>query len=462
VSTPTVPHPDARPTAKIPTGSEESDDADSADKSDTDLAEAAVESQESTDRVAAWRVLGRRRFGVYFAGSLLSNLGTWLQNTAQMLLAYQLTHSALAVGLVSMAQFSGFLLLGPFVTPVVNRLGRKRVLVVTQMVSAAIAAWMAMMRINGTLTETGLVVGALGIGLAFTFALPIQTAMVSRLVPEEDTKAALAMNSVSYNSGRTLAPVLAVVVLASIGGGWAFALNAFSFAAFAIIVIAIYPGHEPAPLRERRDWVGLRIAAWRPRILLLLAIIAAVTFAEDPVLVLGPSIAHNILAVSSSWPAYFLSALGLGTIIGSILPTKPALSRTYSSAQSRTAAFWLLVLAIAMLVFVLSPVPWLTIVAAAVAGMAGLLTGATAQSLLLRTVDPRQATQVMALWAIAWAGSKPIASLLDGLIASASYVWVAGLTLIAPAFAVALFELFLSSSRKDRIKVRYHTLRIAK
>ena len=394
---------------------------------------------------ASWHVLRHRRFLSYFVGSLVSNLGTWLQNTAQMLLAYQLTHSAFAVGLVTSAQFAGFLLIGPWAASLASRVGNRRVLIATQFVSAGIAATLAGLQLSGSLTEAQLTLGALGIGLAFAFALPVQTAMVPGLVPEDETKAAMAMNSVSYNAGRTLAPVLCVAVIASIGAGWAFALNAISFIIFAVTIIAVHPHGGAQPDRQAHDWLGLRIAIWRPRILLLLAMVATVTIADDPVLVLGPPLARHVLQVSSIWPAYFLSALGLGTVLGALVPTKPS--------SARRACFPLLALAISVIVFTAGINVLVSLSAAIAAGVAGLLTGAATQALLLKTAGPRQATQVMALWAIAWAGSKPLASLADGWLASHIGVFHTGIALAAPAIVVALLELFLWGSVRKRMKV---------
>ncbi len=395
---------------------------------------------------ASWQVLRHRRFLGYFAGSLVSNLGTWLQNTAQMLLAYQLTHSPFAVGVVTSAQFAGFLLIGPWAATLADRVGSKRVLIGSQLLSAFIAATLAGLQLSGALTEFQLTLGALGMGLAFTFALPVQTAMVPSLVPEDETKAAMAMNSVSYNAGRTLAPVLCVAVIASIGAGWAFALNAISFVVFAVTIVAVRPYSAPPPPRRAHDWLGLRIAVWRPRILLLLAMVAAVTAADDPVLVLGPALARHALAVSSVWPAYFLSALGLGTVLGALVPTK--------ASTARRAAIPLLALAISVIIFAAGINAWLSLLAAVAAGIAGLLTGAATQALLLKTAGPAQATQVMALWAIAWAGSKPLASLADGWLAGHVGLLRTGVILTAPAIVVALLELFLWPRVRNWLKAR--------
>jgi MFS family permease len=389
---------------------------------------------------ASWHVLKQPRFLLYFGGSFVSNIGTWLQNTAQMLLAYQITHSAFAVGLVTCAQFSGFLVLGPWAAKLADILGSRRVLVSSLLLSAGVAGLMAYLQFTGTLTERPLVIGALAMGLAFTFALPLQTAMVPRLVRETDTKAAMAMNSVSYNAGRTLAPVLCVVVLASVGAAWGFALNAISFLVFAATIIAVHPRRDAPPDRQAHDWLGLRIAISQPRILLLLTMVAAVTIADDPVLVLGPALAHQVLAVSSRWPAYFLSALGLGTVLGALVPTR--------ASTARRAAVPLLVLALSVVAFTSSITAWLSLLSALVAGVAALLTGAATQVLLFQTAGPQQAASVMALWA----GSKPVASLMDGWLASTLGVRWAGLLLATPALAVAVLELRLPEDLKQKLK----------
>lgn len=410
----------------------------------------AFPSWRNEGKSASWHVLQQRHFLVYFVGSLISNLGTWLQNTAQMLLAYQLTHSAFAVGLVTCAQFSGFLLVGPWAASLAGRLGSKRVLIGSQFLAACFAIALAISLFTHSLTELKLTVGALGMGLAFTFALPVQTAMIPSLVAKPDTKAALAMNSVSYNIGRTLAPVLCVAIVASLGAGWAFLINAITFVVFAITIAVVYPRSAASPERQANDWLGLRIAIWHPRILLLLAMVTAVTIADDPVLVLGPALAHQALLVSSVWPAFFLAALGLGTVLGALLPTKPS--------TARRAAVPLLVLALSVIVFTSGTFAWLSLLAALVAGVAALLTGAATQTLLLKTAGPQRATQVMALWAIAWAGSKPIASLLDGWLAIHIGVFSTGVVLALPALAVALLELFLWTDAKNWLKERMRLL----
>ncbi|HEY2640191.1 MAG TPA: MFS transporter [Streptosporangiaceae bacterium] len=395
------------------------------------------------DKTGSWQVLRRRRFRVYFVGSTISNLGTWLQNTAQLLVAYQLTHSAFDVGVITSIQFSGFLTVGPWAGSLADRLGRKRVLIGTQVASAVVAGALASLEASGHMNKTDLAAGALLTGLALTFALPVQTAMLSALVPERDRKPALAMNSVSYNAGRALAPVLCLGVLASVGTEWAFALNAITFVVFAVIIAMVYPREPTAQHDFVRPWSVMTVIIERPRIMLLLAMVAAVTFADDPILVLGPSLAHRI-GIADAWPAYFLAALGLGTLIGALFPVR--------QTPARRAVIPLAVLAASVVLFSLGVSAWISVLAAVAAGAAGLLVGSAAQALMLHEVTADRALQVMALWAVAWAGSKPIASLADGWLAGQLGIRWAAAILTIPALSIAVIEIFLWPGLRLRLK----------
>ncbi len=379
----------------------------------------------------------------------MSNLGTWFQNTAQVLLAYQLTHSVFMVGVVTAAQFMGSLLLSPWAAVVASWIGGKRMLIGTQVLSAVVAGGIAYLEWAGHLHKSSLVAGALALGVLFAFALPVQTALVPRLVPAAEREAAMTMNSVSYNAGRAVAPAACVVVIITIGFGWAFAFNAISFLIFACLLARVQSRGSGAPAQPARARDGLVEALMRPRIMLILAMVAAVTLADDPILTLGPSLAHLLPGASSDWAGYFLSALGCGTIAGSFWPPRKARRRSNSSS-SQGAAWSLLLLAVAIVVFAFGVSRWLSLLAAFGAGVAALMTGAVTQTQLVRQ-QPQRIASVMALWAIAWAGTKPLASLADGYLASTVGRWWAVGLLILPAVALGLAEICLPRSQKDRI-----------
>jgi predicted MFS family arabinose efflux permease len=369
---------------------------------------------------------------------------------AQVLLAYHLTHSVFTVGVVTCAQFSGSLLLGPWAAVLASRVGGKRMLIGTQVLSGVLAGGLAGLERARLLDAHLLIVGALALGLVFTFALPVQTALVPRLVDDDDAEAALTMNSVSYNTGRAIGPALAVGLIIATGFTWAFALNAISFAIYAVALMGVRLHEKEEPSEIARATDGLATSLLKPRILLLLAMVAAVTFADDPVLVLGPAVARHVTGTSGDWAGYFVSFLGIGTVLGSFRESKRVKQRG-PSTSSRRAALSLLVLAIAIVFFAAGIDRWVSLAAAFVAGAAALRTGATTQAQLVRQ-GPKYTASVMALWAIAWAGTKPLASFSDGWLASHAGVRWAGFILTIPAIGLALGELLLPKRWKSGIK----------
>ena len=291
----------------------------------------------AADRAASWHVLQTSTpFRAYFLGSTVSNLGTWLQNTAQLLLVYRLTRSPFDIAVVTGAMFAGFLTIGPWAGSLAGRMDARRVLICTQVASALIAGALAWLMFSRHLNMAALVAGALLTGLATTFALPVQTTLLSTLVRPTDSKAALAMNSVSYNFGRTVAPALCLAIMATIGAGWTFAFNGLSFLVFAGVVAVCCPRQTIVRQELVRPFAVAAIALRRPRILLLLAMVAAVTFADDPIFVLGPSVAHR-MGVPSFWPADFLTGLGIGTVVGALVPRRGFSASVVVDGRARSA-----------------------------------------------------------------------------------------------------------------------------
>jgi predicted MFS family arabinose efflux permease len=380
----------------------------------------------------SWRALGDGKFRCYFIGSVTSDFGTWMQNTAQVLLAYRLSHSVLIVGLVTCAQFSSPLVLGPWAGVLTHKFGGRRTLFWTQLVAATFAGLMAALIFAGPITGWWLGIGAIASGLAFTFALPARNVTVRQLVPEQMIEPAFALDSVSYNLGRAVAPPISIALVMTAGFGWAFAANAASFLVFAVCLTLTGRG-SASPVRglskQREEKSKLKdgfVIAWQDwRIAVLLLMVAAVTIADDPVLVLGPALASH-LHVADSWSGLFIAALGAGTVIGSFRPSR-------HQPSLRLAATALAGLAACMMLFVLSPWVWGSFAAALGAGVTCLMANSATRTLLATRAGREHEASVMAVWAIAWAGSKPIASLADGLLANSVGLKMTGVLLALPA-----------------------------
>lgn len=374
-----------------------------------------------------WHMLrGNRSFRWYFTGSVTSDFGTWMQNTAQVLLAYQLAHSVLTVGLVTFAQFTSPLLLGPWAGVATDRFGSRRTLLLTQVASAGVAATLAVLDFAGLLNAWVLVVGAIVTGLSFTFALPARNVTVQRLVAPDELKPAYAMDSVSYNLGRAIAPVATLAMgITGVSFAWAFAANAASFVAFSVILCLVPLGMSGEQRRRSRVRDGFAIARADSRIMILLLMVAAVTVADDPILVLGPALAKQLHA-PVDYSGWFVAALGAGTVLGSF-------RRSKHRPTLRLAATALAALALFMLLFVHAPTIEVAVFAALGAGASCLIANSVTRAALAELAGPKSTAAVMAVWAIAWAGSKPFASLLDGWLGT----WIGpqwtGLILAAPA-----------------------------
>jgi MFS family permease len=387
-------------------------------------------SKEGSRRSTSWRVFRNRNLRCYFIGSVLSDFGTWLQNTAQVLLAYRLSHSVLVVGMVTCAQFSSPLLLGPWAGVMTDKFGGRRTLLATQLTAAAFAGAMAALLFIGPINEWWLGTGAVASGLAFTFALPARNVTVRRLVPEKDVEPAFAMDSVSYNLGRAAAPPVSILIVTTLGFGWAFAANAASFLIFAGCLVLAGKGsphrHEEVgkPKKSQlKDGFVTAFGSWQIAVLLLM--VAAVTMADDPVLVLGPALASHLHA-TPNMSGWFIAALGAGTVIGSLRPSR-------HNPSIRLAATALAALAACMVAFVLSPGVWGSLAAAFGAGVTCLIANSATRTLLAKHAGREKEASVMAVWAIAWAGSKPVASLTDGLLARHVGLWRTGFLLALPA-----------------------------
>jgi predicted MFS family arabinose efflux permease len=404
--------------------------------------------EEGSPKGQNWQVLRQPGFSWYFSGSVVSNFGTWLQNTAQVVLAYQLTHSVFWVGLVTSAQFTSPLVLGAWAGVLTHKLGNWRTLIITQCASMLIALTLAGLEFDHSLTRYGLVAGALLIGLAFTFALPALSVTVATLVPPTETKRALAMDSVSYNLGRALAPVSAVLIFTRIGFGWAFGLNAISYGFFTVVLLCLRrrQARTAGQNKDKRSRVGngFRIAWNDRRIMVLLLMVAAVTVAADPFLVLGPALARSF-GSSADWSGLFITALGAGNVIGSFRPSRQVPS-------IRRGATMLAILSLAVIVFVAAPWIGISVAAAFAAGVSCLIAGATTRALLLYHAGPEHQAAVMAAWAVAWAGSKPLASFADGTLATYFCLQTTGILLALPALVPALVLLLWPTAGKRLVR----------
>ena len=365
---------------------------------------------------------------MFFLGNLTSNCGTWFQNIAMSVVVFNLTGSALLVGAVNVAQFSSVLLLSPYAGAITDRVDRRRLLMTGQAVSfsgaAPLALWVALVGVDGLPGIWPLLVAALVIGTGSAFSNPAMQALVPALVPPEDLDQAVALTSVTYNIARTVGPALAAVALALANPAVAFGVNAFTFVVLFCALIVIRPREV---VRTRRDdgsvRAGLRHVMGDRHLLLLLIAVAGLGFAGDPVNTLTPPLAEAF-GGRGALVGVFVSAYGAGAVLGTILVDR---IRAHTTLH-RMSWTGLAVMGAGILLVASSTVRWTATVAFALAGVGFLLANTGLTTRIQQRVPEELRGRVLALWSVAFLGSRPLAALLDGALAD---LWGVRLAMLA-------------------------------
>jgi MFS family permease len=391
---------------------------------------------DTRSRRSSLRALKHRSFAVFFVGNLLSNCGTWFQNIALALLLYRLTRSSFWVGAVNFAQFIGVVLLAPWAGSLADRMDRRRLIVVTQLAAtadSALLAWLVAAGVESRIVILGL---ALILGATTAFATPALQAIIPALVPREDLGAGVAMNSVTFNLARALGPVAGAFVVARVGIPWAIGVNALSYVALAAAILLVRVDatpdrqHQQARLRE-----SFALVRHDERLLILLLIVAAVSLTMDPVATLTPAYATRSFHRPDTFSGLLIGAFGMGAVIGSVIPLHDA------PHPGRRIALMLAILTAGMLAFAVLPSLAFALGALAIAGFGYLIGQTSATTQLQLAVADRERGRVMALWSIAFLGTRPIAALIDGGLAvllglRGATILMALPTIVAAALAV--------------------------
>src|SRR5277367_4872282 len=187
----------------------------------------------SNDVLTAFRSLRNYNYRVWAAGALVSNVGTWMQRTAQdWLVLAELTHkNATALGIVMALQFGPHALMLPLSGFAADYFDRRKLLMATQAGMGLLALGLGILTISGTVRLWHVYLFAFLLGTVSAFDATARQTFVGELVGEEDLSNAVALNSTSFNAARMIGPAVAGVLIAAVGSGWSFVINAASFVA---------------------------------------------------------------------------------------------------------------------------------------------------------------------------------------------------------------------------------------
>jgi MFS family permease len=191
---------------------------------------------EKTVKTPALAVLKNRNFAIFWSAALLSNIGMWMSNLTIPFVLYQITGSAIWVGFFALANFVPSIMLAPLGGVIADRFDRRKVLIVTQLGAAAAAAALWLVWLSGVREPIALLMPVIFSGVFAGFNMASFMAFINDLVPRNQLRAAVTLNSIQFNIARAFGPLIAGVLLATAGPAWALFFN---FISYALVVFAL-------------------------------------------------------------------------------------------------------------------------------------------------------------------------------------------------------------------------------
>ncbi len=359
-------------------------------------------------------VFRHRNYRLFFAGQLTSLMGTWITNVAQGWLVYSLTHSPLLLGVVSFAGQAPVFFFSAFGGAISDRFPRRRMLLLTQ--SAAMLQSVVLAALTLThLIEVWMVIAlALFQGVVNAVDIPVRQAMTVEMVGREDLRHAISLNSMMFNLARVLGPPIGGLLVAVVGVGWCFAIDALSYAAVLTGVrLMVFAPRTIKPqgnaLRAIRKGV---LYAWGEReIRASLVLVAVCSAFGASYLSLMPAFAHA-LGQGSAGLGFLYGAVGLGALLGAY-----ALARVPDRHLFLTPVVAAALFGASLIAFSLSHWFWLSLLLLMPSAFSLMLLGGSSNTIIQTLSRDDMRGRVVALYAMAFMGMMPWGALLLGWMA---------------------------------------------
>ncbi|MDB4933476.1 MAG: permease of the major facilitator superfamily [Labilithrix sp.] len=363
------------------------------------------------------RALKHRNYRLFFAGQLVSLVGTWMQSVAQSWLVYRLTGSTVLLGLVGFFGQIPVLLVAPLGGALADRFRRHRILLCTQSAAMLLAAILAALTLTGRVQVAHVFVLAASLGIVNAFDIPARQSFVVEMVGREDMVNAIALNSSMVNGARIIGPAIAGITLAAVGEGWCFFVNAVSFLAVIASLLAMrdLPPKKEAPQGSPLANIveGFRFALRTKPILALLLFLGLVSITGMPYAVLMPVFASDVLHGGPRALGILMGASGAGALTGALLLAARTGFKGLGTWVVASAALF----GVSIVAFAFSESFSFSVVLLVPAG-AGMMVQMAASNTLVQAMTPDvMRGRVMALYSMMFMGTAPIGALLAGVLA---------------------------------------------
>ena len=363
------------------------------------------------------RALHYRNFRLFFAGQLISLIGTWMQNVAQAWLVYRLTGSAVLLGAAGFSAQIPVFLLAPVGGVVADRYSRHRLVIATQTASMLLAFALAALTLSGAVRVWHIFALSALLGVVNSFDIPARQAFIVGLVAKADLMNAIALNSSMFNASRVVGPAIAGILVAGIGEGWCFFANGASYiAVIAGLLLMRVARHEPAaqqgsPLSRMAE--GFRFVIEHPPVHALLVLLGVVSLTGMPYAVLMPIFAHRILHGGARALGLLMGSTGVGALAAALTLA----SRRDLKGLGRWVAFAALGFGAGLVAFSFSRIFWLSAAILALCGFAMMIQMGSSNTLIQSMSPDRLRGRVMSVYSMMFMGMAPFGALLAGAVA---------------------------------------------
>ncbi|HEY1736009.1 MAG TPA: MFS transporter [Methylovirgula sp.] len=365
---------------------------------------------------ATFRSLKGFNYRLFAGGALVSNIGTWLQRTAQdWIVLTQLTrNNATAVGIVMALQFGPMLLLLPWTGLAADRFDRRKLIIVTQAAQGLLALVLGILTITGLVQLWHVYVFAFLLGCVAAFDTPARQAFVSELVGEDDLANAVALNSTSFNAARLVGPALAGLMIAAVGSGWVFVVNAISFVAVvaSLAFLRVHELHREARTPAQRGGLteGFQYVLARPQLVVMFVMFFLIgTFGINfPIFI--PTMSVTVFHLGAGEYGVLTSMVAIGTLGGALIAAREG-KPGVGLLSLATACFGL-----GCCVAAAMPNYWLFGLVLVFVGASGQVFGTTTLSLVQLSTEPNMRGRVMAILLAIALGGTPLGGPIVGWV----------------------------------------------
>ena len=360
-----------------------------------------------------------RDYRLLWAGAFTSSVGTWMQTVAQNWLILTLTGSPFYLGLCAFLSEAPFLLFSLFGGVLADRVDRRRILLVSQLLQLASAFLLAAVVALSWVQVWMILALALVVGLAQSIGGPAYQALVPTLVEREDLPNAVALNSIQFNLARVIGPVLGGWAFYALGAAACFALNGLSFLAVIAALLALRSGAlsgppETGPVLDSLK-AGLEAVRGSGPLRGLVGLAFISSFCALPLVTFLPVFAKDVFGRDAKGYSELLAAFGLGAVVGALtVAGLHGLKRRGLVGVSMLTVFGVL-----MIGFAASRSEGLSLAILFFAGAAMVSVFATFMTLVQTNVEESMRGRVVSVYSLAFRGAMPLGNLAAGILAAA-------------------------------------------